>query len=363
MDTNSTTLPPLDAYTASSMLQKTIRRGECKLAQEAALTLMRLRGRMIWRRLTHIAYEDVGIGDIGVCLEVTQRSREARCRRGVHEAAEVDTVLDVVVKLAEAPKNREADFLICTARDGQAAEAIRTRISRMSLSQRLAVAADPWLPLLDRAVAAWMVFGDRKGRLEVGNEDIVLLLNELKLNGLDISFARTLLDAAAITSDPIVMMVPIICTALSHTGEKVQIVSDDLPVPRCVAGIPSYVFDKHTRVGKAAIAQVLREDTELRNCIAYHVAEFRAFDVTAMAAFYTDGVSLRLRAAWSQSQTLFDLGIETDMCKVGAPANGIAAIMAAMEKSRDRLDEIRCRMVSSNQNVDRQGKLPFERGA
>ncbi len=57
---------PLDPWTASSLLQKAIRRGDTDLAQWAASTLHRQRGASIWRRLVLIAFEDVGIGDLAL---------------------------------------------------------------------------------------------------------------------------------------------------------------------------------------------------------------------------------------------------------------------------------------------------------
>lgn len=57
-------LPAIDAWTASSLLQKAIRRGETEYAQAAAINFHKLRGNAIWRRLTLIAYEDIGIGDL-----------------------------------------------------------------------------------------------------------------------------------------------------------------------------------------------------------------------------------------------------------------------------------------------------------
>ena len=60
-----------DAWVVSSTLQKAIRRSEVQIAQRAVLTLFKLRGSGIWRRLTVIAFEDVGIGSIDALTSVT----------------------------------------------------------------------------------------------------------------------------------------------------------------------------------------------------------------------------------------------------------------------------------------------------
>ena len=64
-----------DPWVVSSLLQKSIRRGETEIARCAALTLFKHRGSSVWRRLMVIAFEDVGIGS----LDVVDDRR--RCRR------------------------------------------------------------------------------------------------------------------------------------------------------------------------------------------------------------------------------------------------------------------------------------------
>ena len=58
-----------DPWLISSLLQKSIRRGETDIARRAALTLSKHRGAAIWRRLIVIAFEDIGIAP-DQCLHV-----------------------------------------------------------------------------------------------------------------------------------------------------------------------------------------------------------------------------------------------------------------------------------------------------
>jgi hypothetical protein len=46
-----------DPWVISSLLQKSIRRGEIEIAQRAALALVQVKGTAIWRRLMVIAFE------------------------------------------------------------------------------------------------------------------------------------------------------------------------------------------------------------------------------------------------------------------------------------------------------------------
>jgi len=70
-----------DPWVISSLLQKSIRRGETEIAQRAALTLLNFRGSAIWRRFILIAFEDVGIGSIDAIATVVSASSDAALRK------------------------------------------------------------------------------------------------------------------------------------------------------------------------------------------------------------------------------------------------------------------------------------------
>src|ERR1700733_7048957 len=70
-----------DPGVVSSLLQKSIRRGESKIAQRAALTFLRLKGAAIWRRLMVIAFEDVGVGSTDAVTAVVAASSDAALRK------------------------------------------------------------------------------------------------------------------------------------------------------------------------------------------------------------------------------------------------------------------------------------------
>src|SRR6266581_2264333 len=103
-----------DRWTASSLLQKSIRRGDVELAQRAACTLHAFDRSAIWRRLVVIACEDIGVGDIDALLETFLAATSTDFRRQCGEAS----VLGAVVRrLAEAVKDRSGDYLACAAAD------------------------------------------------------------------------------------------------------------------------------------------------------------------------------------------------------------------------------------------------------
>ena len=72
-----------DPWIVSSLLQKSVRRGEIEIAQRASLTLFRSRGSAIWRRFLVIAFEDVGIGSIEAVTMTVAAGSDAACPKGV----------------------------------------------------------------------------------------------------------------------------------------------------------------------------------------------------------------------------------------------------------------------------------------
>src|SRR6266536_1559451 len=128
-----------DRWIASSLLQKSIRRGDVELAQRAACTLHAFDRNAIWRRLVVIVCEDVGVGDIDALLETLLAATSTDLRRQCGEAS----VLGAVVRrLAEAVKDRSGDYLACAAADHPDLSATCRFCKEASLEKRLELLAD-----------------------------------------------------------------------------------------------------------------------------------------------------------------------------------------------------------------------------
>src|SRR6266496_4996988 len=139
-----------DRWIASSLLQKSIRRGDVELAQRAACTLHAFDRSAIWRRLIVIACEDVGAGNIDALLETFLAATSTDLRRQYGEAAVFGAV---VRRLAEAVKDRSADYLACAAKDHSDLSEICDFCRKASINQRLQFLADTSAPLAKRGVA------------------------------------------------------------------------------------------------------------------------------------------------------------------------------------------------------------------
>lgn len=336
-------LPPIDAWVASSLMQKAIRRGDAVFAREAALAFYRMRGAAIWRRLTLIAHEDVGVGDLSLCAHVTVCSIDKSVRQSL--GSDRDVIVALVDRLCLAPKNRETDYLICSVKQAPFTERLRSVVASRTTLEHIRMAADPQMPLLDRAMAVWMASGVNGGGPQVLSKgDMQNLIRAFEEAGLSSSVASTILAATNKTREPIVMMVPLLSVALRQSQERLTIVHDPLPSSVLCGGIPAYTFDKHTQLGKQAVRMLLSENAQVRNVISEFVPEFRALEVANMAAFYADAICLGQRACWSQSEVLYQLGLRTDFMKIGIPEDGVLPIAEEMVSSLDHLNDIRRRL-------------------
>jgi len=125
-----------DPWIVSSLLQKSIRRGESGIAQRAALTLFRLRGSAIWRRFMVIAFEDVGAGSVHAVMITVAAGSDAAWRNACGGDSRVAAYLAKM--LAEAPKDRSADYLAC-AKDHPSLVDFAQAMANRSVQDRLSI--------------------------------------------------------------------------------------------------------------------------------------------------------------------------------------------------------------------------------
>jgi len=346
------TIPPplaIDPWVASSLLQKSIRRGDADLAERAAITLHRFRGNGIWRRFLVIAFEDVGVASVDALIKTTAACTAPNWRADV--AGGDERVLCLIARLlAEAPKDRSPDHLISAAQSHPALEDARRRVGAMTIAQRVDYAANDTRPLPERAVAAWCASGVEWGaEHRIGRGDLPGLMSALRHLGVPADLVTATRIAATRTREPIVVMTPLLWLAASAAGDH-RVVDCSVPPVTMIGDIPSYVFDKHTAVGKAAIHRFARENHAVRDLLAAYVPEYRAKDVACIAAFHVDAAPVSRRFDWDGSAELERLGDEAEMMKVGVPREGIAPLLTAVLDNLDHLDAIRAELFGGGRS-------------
>ncbi len=334
----------IDPWVASSLLQKAIRRGDADLAERAVITLYPLRGRGIWRRFLVIAFEDIGVASVDALIETTTACTDPAWREGV--GGDECALRHVARLLAAAPKDRSPDHLISVAYSHPAFEDARGQVGAMSLARRIDRVADMSLPLPERAIAAWYASGIECGdERRVGPGDLNGLMHAFRHLGVPPDLIAATRIAATRTREPIVIMTPLLWLAASAAGDR-RVVEGAVPSVVMIGDIPSYVFDKHTAAGKAAIHRLARENPAVRDTLAAHVPEYRANVAACMAAFHVDAAPVSRRLEWAGSAELERLGVEADMAKVGVPTEGVSPLLTVVRDNLDCLNAIRAELFA-----------------
>ncbi len=330
-----------DRWIASSLLQKSIRRGDAELAYRAALRFKELDRSGIWRRLIIIAFEDVGVGGIGALIDTVVAISSTEWRRACGEAS----VLKFIVhRLAEAPKDRSGDYLICAAHDHPCFSEVREACRKTSLVERLQLLADSSQPLAKRAVAAWFASGiNWRYDRQVQGGDLRALAGAYRDLGAGEELAYSIVLAAKRVPEALIALVPLIWLEVQRSG-LTGIRSDSVPETKTIAGVPLYAFDKHTRIGKRAIERLISENKPLRDCIILFLAKGSPRKAAEIAAFYADAAPLMRRLDWEQSDSLERLGIEADFIAAGLRVEGIDPVREAMNAALDHLNAIRAEL-------------------
>jgi hypothetical protein len=207
-----------DPWIVSSLLQKSIRRGETEIARCAALTLFKHRGSSVWRRLMVIAFEDVGIGSLDVVTTTVAAAGDSAWRK--NHGGDLKLAVYLAGLLAEAPKDRSADYL-CDAKDHPMLANFWRAMETTSLELRLSHVRDQALGLPLRAVAALSALGigsrgdiSRTGGLEA----LLTVFHELEAP--EELVAATGI-AAARTREPITAIVPLIWLSARNSEKRV----------------------------------------------------------------------------------------------------------------------------------------------
>jgi hypothetical protein len=122
-----------------------------------------------------------------------------------------------------------------------------------------------------------------------------------------------------------------------------------MPEAPAVDGGPLCPLDKHTALGKVAIHRLARESQPGRDVLRAFAPEGRASAVAAIAAFYADAAPVSQRLIWEGAAALEALGVEANMQRAGASADGIEPILAAVRDNLGHLNWLRVRGLGRRQ--------------
>ena len=341
-----------DKWIANSLLQKAIRRGETEIAERAALTFLKFSGSAIWRRLIIIAFEDVGAASAEVVALTVAASADADWRK--QTGGDIRIACHLAKLLAEAPKSRSAEHLITAVNSHPSFKSERKYVGESGIRTRLAVAANTAYPLTHRALAALLGSGLVRSN-EAHKGDLPGLLDIYRGLGVPEELAVATGIAARRVRDPITLMVPLVWLA-ANDGQVPTVMNSEVPHSTCFNGVPMYALDKHTRVGREAIRNLIKGNSDIRDCLHRYVATEQWKDAAYMAAFYADAAPLALRFRWGGAGKLEQLGTEADMSRAGASPEGIRPLLEIFRANIEQLNELRVHASAKKLGLERERK-------
>ena len=304
-----------DQWVINSLLQKSIRRGEVEVAQRAALTFLGQRGSAIWRRFMIIAFEDVGAASPDVVAMVVAACTDASWRKkSGGDGSRFSPSCPDVKRSHQKPLCRALDYY------GQLSSflSVWEGGGRLSLNPGQFSGSSPDIQRPHRSgpsclgCIGWRQDGKQR-------EDGVVWPPRSLLNPWCPARAgRSNRVSRRADGDAITLMVPLVWLAAD------QGVATELEVPRSLVldGVPMYALDKHTRTGREAIRDLVKYNSEIRECLSRYVAPAQRHDAAYMAAFYADAAPLARKLVWRGSDELEALGTEADLLKVGVIPEG-----------------------------------------
>jgi hypothetical protein len=346
-----------DPWVISSLLQKSIRRGETEIAQRAAVTFFHFKGAAIWRRLMVIAFEDIGIGSVDALTKTVAAAGDSAWRKS--HGGDLRLAVYLAGLLAEAPKDRSADYL-CDANDHPILADFWRAMENASLESKISRVRDQASDLPRRAVAALSALGiGWRGSISRGTGGLEAVLTAFR----DLEVPEELLAAtgiaAARTRERITTMVPLIWLAAQRSENRIG----DCAVPHLVEAenVPLYALDKHTRLGREAIWRFACENDAVRTCLVRFVPPNQRRSAAYITVFYVDGAPVARRLIWNQSQALEIFGIERDLLHAGLPTQGIEPLLQVMRANLGHLNDLRAQVLAgapaapATMQVDRMG--------
>lgn len=329
-------------WIASSALQKAVRRGDITNALRAAFALHREDRPAAWRRLIAIAFEDLGPAAVDVVIETVAvaTSPDWRAVRG-----EEGVLASVVCRLAAAPKDRSADYLMWVAAEHPDQGEARAICGGASVSECLSMVTDLARSLPVRAVAAWFCSGiNYPYQHRVGAGDFSGLADAYCRLGAPLDLVAATVLAAKRTRQPYVVLVPLVWLEVKRSGltkvEDAFVTPSDL-----VAGVPLYALDEHTRLGKRAINTLAQQSLSIRACLQQYVPRRRWIAAGQHAAFYAEGSAVSRRLHWAQSRSLEALGVEAELSTAEVRSDGVEPLVGAIRSSLDELNAIRTQLL------------------
>jgi hypothetical protein len=298
-----------------SLLQKAIRRGEERLALQAAATLLRDVPDRLWRRSGCIAFEDIGVADLDTVAIVTASLAGKRLRASL--GGEWHVAAYIVSRMVHAPKCRGADDLLMTAELHPTFTEARRELAAMPTRELLALMIGD-LPLPVPALACWFAIGtDQRPSSHLGYRrgDPQAVFDALNVAGYPHALVETARENFRRTREVLAPFTVLLWP--SRQSATPVIVDDEMPPEIMIGDVAGWALDTYTREGRQALKLFLQSDCASAHWINANVPAGQRVNLLGNIVFRVEGGLVRHRSRWPMADELrgmVDVGSHWPAC-------------------------------------------------
>ena len=312
-----------DVWLCASGLQKSVRRGDERLAASCALTLAHQDRKRCWRRLMTIALEDIGAANLELVLETIVAYQSPMFRRA---CGDITVAAHLARKMAASVKSRlSTEMIFLTDLAGDMAKA-RKAAERASSRKLGAIVLDTSQEPSHRFLSLWALAGSKlysaKGFSRVGDiQATEKILRMLPVCGSLTQACITLLPAV---SHPLALFMPLAYTVIEQEKASLRVEKERPASSEIFEGIPAFFADPlYTRTGGTALRKLQKAVPALRTYSQPQLGE---------SLFFLCGENIDRRLTSDSLEQLRQSSIGALMCHLGLDQHEYAVLGRLLKK-------------------------------
>lgn len=340
-------LSGVDRWVASSALQKAVRRNREGEALRCARLLVDVDPQRFWRRVTVIAMEDIGVGDIDAVADTVLAAR-SKAWRDQH-GGDWHVASYLVPRLCAAVKSRDTDDLGAVAVFHPDFREARAELSCATGASLRDVVADGAQPLARRSLAALYLAGTDEWsvpELPRRRGDLGQLIDVYRQIGLPADVCEAIESGSKKARGTLPVNLGLLW--LQAANSPTRSVRDErarLTWLGEVKGVASEAYDMHTRDGKRALAYFCRACGPVREYLERLVPEREVYQVTVALVWHAESALLDRRLVYEGSEAILEMAEEANVASGEFPAERVDEAVDLMRRHLPDLHRARLRVL------------------
>lgn len=331
-----------DRYLAMSLLQKSVRRSDLKLAWRAGRYLLQENPSLLWRRLAVMAIEDLGVADPSVVMKIMLVCSDSKLRNTL--GGPVQSAFCAIKLLAEAPKDRSTDDLFeLLIRDPDIME-MRADLAETSGAQLQRTLNPNTDNVVRMALAILSVAGEIEPNVYQARKitpwiDAIVRLPDNSVSPCDKQVALLALRKTRL------LLAPMIAALAPFRPQDLRSTDDSLLSERFVEGLPTWALSQHTRVGLDGFRKYVSRSGRFKVLLSEAATgEVSKSKVIGGLVFRLDCGKLSNRMDWSIG---FDLEARATRLGWGILDEGVPEALEILKDEWELLNDCRCEALSN----------------